>query len=225
MKYKLKLPQQLSLGELKQKIKDGDRFIVFQYCITPIFASYTPFSPAILISDKSQTKAYIRRYNWISAIFGWWGVPHGPSSTISALKLNLRGGLDVTDDIMHNISEQDLLNNIVELEETTLLFKRPDKYDVKTLKKICRDYQYDYNLQECYAGWSLESNNCFCLGLKAEKDFQKYAEVFQNKLEKKFYKHIQIEIIDLNNENEIHPYLKKQGEMILIRKKEVAAQY
>ncbi|MBR8536870.1 hypothetical protein KDU71_14945 [Carboxylicivirga sediminis] len=217
MKYKLKLPQPLTIEELKYKVENGYRFKAFQYCFSPIFATYYPFSPAFLLKDGETGKPQIRKYNMISAIFGWWGVPYGPLYTIRSMRFNLKGGLDVTDDILKNITEEDLSNNCVHLIETTLLYKQPAKSDIKTMNKLVRDYSYDYNLKECYAAWALEYSNVFCVGLKADTNFDKYAAAFQAHLHKKFYKHIQIDIIDMSAEEEAVDLLRKQGTQVIGR--------
>jgi len=219
MKYKLNLSQKLSIEELKSKVDSGYRFFVFQYCFSPIFATYFPFSPAVFIKNPDEAKPLIKKYNRISAFFGWWGIPYGPGKTIECIRLNNKGGLDITDDVMLNITEEDLQNNMVELAETTLLYNKPEKGDIKTLKKICRDYEFDYNFKECVAAWSIysEYSHCFCVGINTDKNFQKYADVFEQILRKKFFKHVQIEIIDLKLEHENNPWLRKQGEVIISR--------
>ncbi|WP_430816928.1 hypothetical protein [Carboxylicivirga sp. RSCT41] len=216
MNYKLKLTNDISLDELKLKVDAGYRFKVFQYCFSPIFATYFPFSPAFLLKDDEQGKQYMKKYIWLSSLFGWWGL-YGPLYTLKAIKLNAKGGLDVTDDIMLNITEEDLLNNCVQLAQTTIVFRKPERSDIKTMSKLVRDYTYDNNLKECYAAWSLEYDNVFCVGLKTEKDFQKYADVFQQHLSKKFYKHIQIDLIDLNDRNELTEQMRKQGATVIER--------
>ncbi|MCU4156712.1 hypothetical protein J1N10_12050 [Carboxylicivirga sp. A043] len=216
MKYKLKLAHDLNLEQLKAKIDAGYRFKVFQYCFSPIFATYFPFSPAFLIKDITDGKAHMKKYNWISAVFGWWGI-YGALYTIRALKLNAKGGLDVTEDVMLNITEEDLQNKCVHLRETTLLYRTPARSDIKTMSKLVRDYTYDYNLKECYAAWSLEYDNVFCVGLKTDNDFEKYANAFHQHLSKKFYKHIQIDLIDLNEEVERAMQLRKQGVTVITR--------
>lgn len=217
MKYKLKLPHPLTLEQLKTEISNGYRFVAFQYCFSPIFATYYPFSPAFFIKDKKEVRPHIIKYNCVSAIFGWWGIPYGPYQTIRCIQFNLKGGLDVTEEIMKNITEEDLKNNCVHLLQTTMLFRKPDRSDMKTMSKLMRDYTYDYNLKECYAAWSLVEDNCFCVGLKAGKDFKKYADAFHMHLRKKFFKHIHIEIIDMSEEEEFIDLLRKQGVSVITR--------
>lgn len=217
MKYKLKLPEPLTIEALKGKIDNGYRFKVFQYCFSPIFATYYPFSPAFLMKEKKAARPQIRKYNLLSAIFGWWGVPYGPLYTIRSMKLNLKGGLDVTDDIMKNLTEEDLQNNCVHLVETTMLYKQPAKADIKTMNKLVRDYANDYNLKECYAAWALNADNCFCVGLRVEKDYDKYAGIVHAHLRKKFYKHIQVEVIDLSLDEEYVQLLRQQGTRLIAR--------
>jgi len=39
-------------------------------------------------------------YTILSLLFGWWGIPWGPKHTVESIRTNLRGGKDVTDEVM-----------------------------------------------------------------------------------------------------------------------------
>lgn len=39
-------------------------------------------------------------FTMISALFGWWGLPFGPKYTLESIRTNLKGGKDVTDEVM-----------------------------------------------------------------------------------------------------------------------------
>ncbi len=74
-KSKIRLDKEYSLKELEETINKGAKFIVYQYCISLIFAvTLKRFSPAILIIPEMQQSALRlkKRYNRISLFFGWW---------------------------------------------------------------------------------------------------------------------------------------------------------
>ncbi len=77
MKYTLQIPTDLTLEVLKKQIENGSRFVVFQYCIS--FAlTFRRFSPAILIARNESIEPYQSKYNVLTVLFGWWGIPWEP---------------------------------------------------------------------------------------------------------------------------------------------------
>jgi len=43
-------------------------------------------------------------FSLISLVLGWWGIPWGPIWTISTIVTNLRGGRDVTNDVVRSMT-------------------------------------------------------------------------------------------------------------------------
>jgi hypothetical protein len=69
----------------------------------------------LFITFKRSTDVYLVRseengiikslpYAMISAFLGWWGIPYGPRCTLESIRTNLRGGKDVTDDVMATVA-------------------------------------------------------------------------------------------------------------------------
>ena len=44
------------------------------------------------------------RFTILTALFGWWGIPKGPRTTIETLRTNLKGGTDVTGEVMDTVA-------------------------------------------------------------------------------------------------------------------------
>jgi hypothetical protein len=44
-------------------------------------------------------------YTIVSLLFGWWGIPWGPIYTIGSLVTNLKGGHNVTNDVVASLNQ------------------------------------------------------------------------------------------------------------------------
>src|SRR5690606_4154726 len=107
MKYKLVINDNFTLDELRKEIQNGGRFILFPYCISLIFAvNLERFSTAIFFKKEGSVSRFKNKYNLISFVFGWWCIPWGPMQTVSDIRINNRGGIDITEDILINITEE-----------------------------------------------------------------------------------------------------------------------
>lgn len=43
-------------------------------------------------------------FTFISVLFGWWGIPNGPRLTLESIRTNMKGGKDVTDEVMATVA-------------------------------------------------------------------------------------------------------------------------
>ncbi len=224
-KTKIRLDKEYTLNELEDTINKGAKFIVYQYCISLIFAvTLRRFSPAILVSPNETE--YIsnlkRKYNRISLIFGWWCFPWGPIRTVQSLKVNKKGGVDVTDDIMLNINDSSIKDGEVILQYTNQFFTIPAKADLNAFKKsILRDFERDYNIKELIVGLFIntEKNQApfFTIGLRLgnNDNHQNYIENLKKSLYKKFFKTTHFEFIDLSENNDFNDKLRTQGATLI----------
>lgn len=226
MKQKLILYKKLTIEELQKEIDEGSKFVTFQYCISLLFViTLRRFSPAILIKNDEQFLKFKRKYNLLTYLFGWWGIPWGPFYTVKSLQINNRGGIDVTEDIMLNITKQGLLENEIELKLTKNLFCKPDKWDTKAFKKaFLREFERDYNIKQLVVGLFINAEEdtatIYTIGLRVDKDYIKFIEPLKNALHTQFRKYTHFEFVDLNGKEEILRLLEKQGEFIINRGKE-----
>jgi NhaP-type Na+/H+ or K+/H+ antiporter len=103
MHYKLIIDDQISLDQLQKQVEKGGTFVMYQYCISILLVlSLRRFSPAYFIPANESKSKYKAKYNRLSSIFGWWGIPRGIVYTLSSYKINRNGGIDVTEDILYN---------------------------------------------------------------------------------------------------------------------------
>ena len=108
MTCRLRNIDDLSIQSLERRVDNGYRFIVYSYSVSLLFnISYV--SPAYLLR-KEDVKKHTLKYNTLSSILGWWSL-QGIPNTINSLKTNMKGGIDVTEDIMINLN-QDSLNYV-----------------------------------------------------------------------------------------------------------------
>ena len=89
----------ISLDELRLEVQSGAKFVVFEYCISPLvvtidYESNIYFYPA---GDDIRAKGFL--FSVISLLFGWTSI-FGPFHVIRCVWINWRGGQDVTDSIM-----------------------------------------------------------------------------------------------------------------------------
>lgn len=228
MKHKIIVPEKLSFEALKQEIAEGGKFIVYSYCISLFFAvTLRRISPAYLVPKSGPGKQIKKKYNRYNYLFGWWQIPTGLPTTLRNIKLNNRGGLDVTEDIMLNITATSFREKEVELIKTNILFDIPTKPDVKALQKVIRKYIDPNNRPEAlyfgnYINVADEDDTFFVIGIRSRLPFEMAEKNLDKAIRKVFYKHIRIdyinldpdakeEIFDLNEGKALAPVLVQQG--------------
>jgi hypothetical protein len=213
----------INLSDLKLKINQGARFVVFQYCISLFFViSLRRFSKAYFVDRFNAADKYAKKYNILSLVFGWWGIPWGPVYTIKSIRLNKKGGIDVTDDIMLNIDEHSLKSCEIELKVTNQLFMKPDKWDQKAFNKaLLKKFERDFNVRTLVAGVFINTEDdedpFFTLGYKLENNNEGFIENLLEALHTQFRKYTRFEFVDLKQDNEVGELLVKQGLVLIER--------
>jgi len=94
--------------QFRARLLAGERFVVYHYAVSAIFYSFR--HPTKVYALRSRTHAVLQGLPWtlLTAMLGWWSFPAGPVFTIQCLALNLRGGVDVSGDILEHIRKQDV---------------------------------------------------------------------------------------------------------------------
>ncbi len=93
-----------TIEELQRMAEKGARFVQFAYTYSLIFATFRRETPVTLIQPGENPRGKAFRYNLISFLFGWWGIPSGPKHTLAAIRTNRKGGKDVTDEVTATIA-------------------------------------------------------------------------------------------------------------------------
>jgi len=97
--------ENMSAEELNRELERGGKFVIFEYCISIIIMTFKrPTDVYFIKSGEGVAKKSIGP-TLTSLVVGWWGIPWGPIYTIGSLITNLRGGKDVTDEVVASLNE------------------------------------------------------------------------------------------------------------------------
>ena len=102
---KIKNLDQLNGSQIEHELRNGAKFVVFEYCVSIIFLTLKRNSGVYFVrSTDSRIKSALP-YLLVSLLFGWWGFPWGPIYTIGSVITDIRGGKDVTAEILESLAK------------------------------------------------------------------------------------------------------------------------
>jgi hypothetical protein len=84
-----------TIEEIIAMVRVGGKFVVFEYCVSPLIVTLDYDSNIYFIDANEDTGSLSFRYSIISLLFGWESL-FGLIHTIRCLTINFRGGKDVT---------------------------------------------------------------------------------------------------------------------------------
>jgi hypothetical protein len=87
-------------GELQQEFGQGGKFVMYQYCISILILTFKRSSNVYFIRHDENSVVKGLPITLLSLLLGWWGIPWGPIYTIQSIWVNLKGGRDVTQELM-----------------------------------------------------------------------------------------------------------------------------
>ena len=90
----------LSLEDIREKIKAGSRFVVFGCTISLIFSSIRKVSPVFLLEPGDKAVKYSFPYLLISILFGWWSL-RGFAYTLKDIR-EAFSGKDITREVLYS---------------------------------------------------------------------------------------------------------------------------
>jgi hypothetical protein len=216
MQYKLVLEEDINLQSLRERIKQGGKFIVFSYCISLFAITLKRMSPAIFIENETQFRKYKRYYNGINLLFGWWGIPWGLFYTPNYIRANNKGGIDVTEDVLLNVTDESLKEKRMEFLHTSMLFDYPSKSDEKIfLKQFNIIISKLQEIDTLAVGWYLNVENGYApfylIGISSSDYYANYETEIKKHLYQDFYKHVPFQFINLSEQGTLVTHLLKQG--------------
>ncbi|MCL1807280.1 MAG: hypothetical protein FWG31_06230 [Oscillospiraceae bacterium] len=112
----------MSVSEIRQELRNGSCFIRYRFCFSLLFFTFMRSSGIYLIRDGESRAAKGLRFTVLTFLAGWWGVPWGPVYSIRSIKTNLRGGIDITENVKALVQTQEPENNEDPEKEDTLVF-------------------------------------------------------------------------------------------------------
>lgn len=101
---KIKNINGLSADDLQHQVDQGGRFVYFPYTISLGVVTFKRTSGVYLLPANVHAGIKGLRFTMISVLLGWWGVPFGPKYTFESIRTNLKGGKDVTDEVMATVA-------------------------------------------------------------------------------------------------------------------------
>jgi hypothetical protein len=101
---KIKNIEGLSPEQLEDEVNKGGRFVYYLYTMSLIVVTFKPTSGVYLVKGNESRVKKGWPFTLLSFFLGWWGIPYGPKYTIAAIRTNLKGGKDVTDEVMATIA-------------------------------------------------------------------------------------------------------------------------
>ncbi len=92
--------ENMTKDQLAQEVAKGGKFVIYQYAISVIILSFKQGSDIYFVRSTENAVAKGLPFTLLTLVAGWWGIPFGPIFSAMALFNNLRGGKDVTKEVM-----------------------------------------------------------------------------------------------------------------------------
>ena len=93
----------ITLAELNRELKNGAKFVYFEYTISVILMTFKRGSDIHFIRSDEGTFGKSLPYTILTMFLGWWGIPWGPIYSIGTMVTNFGGGVDVTSEVAASI--------------------------------------------------------------------------------------------------------------------------
>jgi hypothetical protein len=94
----------LTAAGLAAEVAQGGRFVSFPYVVSVFIMSFRRASDIYYVRPGESPRLKGLPFLLISALLGWWGIPWGLYWTSVALVDNLRGGTDVTQEVVASLT-------------------------------------------------------------------------------------------------------------------------
>src|SRR5262245_13454702 len=94
----------LTPTDLQVEVKNGARFVYYEYTISLLVVIFRRTSGVYLIRARENGLFKSLPYTLVTMLLGWWGIPFGTKYTIESITTNVNGGVDVTDDVMATVA-------------------------------------------------------------------------------------------------------------------------
>ncbi len=85
--------------QLHKEVRNGGKFVYYSYSISFLVTTLNRTSGIFLVKPGESGVKKAIPYIFISFLFGWWAFPFGPKHTINSIRMNLKGGKNVTDEV------------------------------------------------------------------------------------------------------------------------------
>lgn len=213
--FELQVPENLSFEQVIKERNNGGKFVFFSYLIPrPWFSPVKRISKIYFLRSEDKASIHNRKYNIINLLWGWWGLPFGPVYTYAAIKSN-KTGIDITDDVFDNLTEEDFDKRRVIIRKASNIFIHPSKSISKEFSRCFNKYSQKNSkfIEDPIVGYFIDTENpYYYIGLNGA-DLNK-RESLKNELYKYFLSRTKFEFIDINESSVKAEKLKLQGKII-----------
>jgi hypothetical protein len=90
----------LTTDDINRELAHGARFVVYPFTISIIIMTFKRYSDIYFIRTGENGAIKSFPYTLLTFLLGWWGIPWGPMYSIECLSYNLKGGKDITNEIL-----------------------------------------------------------------------------------------------------------------------------
>jgi hypothetical protein len=97
--------QGMTVDQLNMELQRGAKFVIFQYTISLLVVTFKRPSSIYFIRAGESTVGKSIPFTLITLVGGWWGIPFGPIYSVQALYTNIRGGKDLTKEVVAAITK------------------------------------------------------------------------------------------------------------------------
>jgi hypothetical protein len=92
----------MTTDDINRELKNGGKFVVYQYCISIIVMTFKRNSDIYFVKAGHKLFQPSLGFSLLTFVCGWWGIPWGPIYSIGSIYTNLTGGKDVTQEILNS---------------------------------------------------------------------------------------------------------------------------
>lgn len=93
----------VSPEQLQDELARGGRFVVFEYCFSCHVRTVRRYTDVYFVRAGQGTLGMSLGFTLVTLLFGWWALPWGFIYTARCLGTNLRGGKDVTAQVVESL--------------------------------------------------------------------------------------------------------------------------
>jgi hypothetical protein len=97
---KIQGADRLTFDQVQREVERGGKFVIYQYCFSVLVMTFRRSTDIYFIRPGESAVVQGMQWTLISLVAGWWGFPWGLIYTPMALFQNLKGGKDVTPQVL-----------------------------------------------------------------------------------------------------------------------------
>lgn len=215
MEIKLANHHKHTFDEVISAKNNGGCFITYQWILPrPLVHPVRRLSKVYFIPSGTDKAKYARKYNIISLLIGWWGLPGGPIAVHKSILLNNSGGVDVTDDVYLNLTKNGYLNGRFQLKQSFTKFTHPPKSELKEHLKIFKALKESNEIKNLpIIGIYIDGEEGIepptIIGFTENIGMKR--SLITKAIYKRFSKHFEFELVQLHNGYSLSKELSTQG--------------